>query len=323
VFTRCSALALAGLVTVAGCSSDPAGPAPSPDAASTAPAGSVGTGSGDVLGQYLAALSTGDVATANSLRCAQGRLPDASLPTFEAATKGLRDALGGSFNVTGVQQVDPITLASLSGAKPDAQVAFALAGSAGNSSMIAVAVVTEDGQQRLCGEMQEGAPGVMDRVQKAEFTPVLAQVPSLSVGIPTDPSPGAVQAEDRALTDLSQLTGATEGYTRAWRLADGSGLRITALRAENFQGAITLARASLAASGLDAAEYLSGLPSGFVGVSEVADAWTWAHPASIGLRSDRAAGVVNDTAFVVEVSGVVAGKGHQQITDAVTSLDLG
>jgi hypothetical protein len=320
---RRTALVLAGLLAVAGCSSDPTGSGASSSAATTATSEGSASGGDGVLAQYLAALSAGDVATANSLRCTQGRLPDASLSTFDSAAKVVRDALGGSFTVKDVQQVDPITLGSLTGAKPDQQVAFALADGAGNSSMIAVAVVTEDGQQRLCGEMQEGAPGVMDRVQKAEFTPVLAQVPSLSVGIPTDPVPGAVQAEDRELTDLSQLTGATEGYTRAWRLPDGSGLRITALRAANFQGAITLARASLAASGLDAAEYLIGLPSGFVGVSEVADAWTWVHPASVGLRSDRAAGVVNDTAFVVEVSGVAAGKGHQQVTDAVTSLDLG
>lgn len=321
-------LVACSVTLVGGCSSD--GPASSAtsftgvvgSSTSVAPSAASSTAMAAVL-QYLDALSKGDAASADALRCSQGRVPEASLSQLETAVAPLRAAVGGTFTATSLQVVEPITLASLSGDKPDAQVAFGLATDTGSSSLVAVAVVTEDGQPRLCGSMQEGAPGVMNSVDAAEFTPVLAQVPNLSVGIPAEPIPGAKQLEDRAMTDLSSVPGASEGHTRAWGLPDGSGLRITALRAENFEGAIGLARASLGASGLDAAEFMADLPSGFKGVSEVADSWTWIHPASMGARNDVAAGVVNDVAFVVAVSGPAAGGTHQSLIDAITSLALG
>jgi len=321
VLVTCSAAVAAGCASDSTPAAGPTSTAISPTTPAAAGA-TPATATAAVL-QYLDALSKGDLSAADGLRCVEGRVPESSLSQLGTVTAPLKELVGGTFNATSLQVVDPITLASLSGDKPDVQVAFGLATESGSSSLLAVAVVTEDGQPRLCGSMQEGAPAVMNRVDAAEFTPVLAQVTNLSVGIPPDPIPGAKQLEDRAMTDLSSVPGATEGHTRAWGLPEAGGLRITALRSENFQGAIALARASLAASGLDAAEFLDDLPSGFKGISEVADSWTWVHPASLGDRNDVAAGVVNDVAFVVAVSGPAAGGDHQTLIDAVTALALG
>jgi hypothetical protein len=272
-----------------------------------------------VVTRYLAALDGGDLAAANALRCEKGRIPDETLALFESEVASVKAAAGGSLTLGQASIVEPITLGSLYGDRPDSQVAFSLQGPGAATSMLAVAVITENEQPVLCGAMQEGSPGVQSAVSAATITPSAAVLTDLSTVLPAEIVAGASQVDDGEITDLSQVPGATGGWTRAWAIP-GGGVRVTLFRTDSSSSAVTLAQQALQAPGLDSAEHLSELANGFQGVSAVAAPWTWVHPASIGTRVDTAAGVVGDVAVVVEVTGVKAGEGHAIITEAVGNL---
>lgn len=276
-----------------------------PTSSSSAPASTAPAIEGDaVVRAYVDALAAGDVAAANRLRCAAGRMPEASLDRFGTAASGLLQAAGGELSVGEVRVVDPITLADLSGQEPLQQVAFSLRTKiAGLTDMVSVAIVQEEGRAVLCGSMQEGAPAVQQQVASTAFPPFIGRLDDLRGSIPSLDATVATQLDDRRITELADVPGATDGWTRAWALKDGTGLRITAYRTAGSEVATQLARASLASAGLDAVEFLGDLHGGFVGVSVVSEAWTWAHPASIGLRNQLAAAVVGDIAMVVELTG--------------------
>ncbi|MBI4935438.1 MAG: hypothetical protein HY828_16275 [Actinobacteria bacterium] len=274
-----------------------------------------------VVTRYLAALDQGDLTAANALRCAEGRVPDGSLALFEAEVAAVKAAAGGRIEPQQVSIVEPITLGSLLGSRPDSQVAFSLATPDGPTSLLAVAVITQDGEPRLCGEMQEGSPGVQSAVSAATITPMAATIADLATALPAEIVTGAAQVDDAEVTDLSQVPGAIAGWTRAWSTADG-GLRVTLFRTDSSDAAVRLGKQLLTGPGLDSAEHLADLSNGFQGVSAVSSPWTWAHPASIGSRVDTAVGVAGDVAVVVEVAGVRAGQGHDTITQAATNLSF-
>jgi hypothetical protein len=274
-----------------------------------------------VVTRYLAALDQGDIAAANALRCTQGRVPDDTLSLFEAEVASVKAAAGGQIALLQASIVEPITLGSLYGARPDSQVAFSLATPDGPTSLLAVAIITEDGEPRLCGAMQEGSPGVQSAVSASTITPLPTTIADLATALPTEIVPGATQVDDTEVSDLSQVPGALAGWTRAWSVP-GGGVRVTLFRSDSGDSAMTLAKQILSGPGLDSAEHLADLPNGYQGVSAVATPWTWVHPASLGTRVDTAAGVVDDVTVVVEVTGVRAGAGHDVVTQAVTNLSF-
>ena len=299
-------------------SADSSTSAPSP---STSPTTSPTTAVVDdsIVTRYLTALDQGDLAAANALRCNQGRVPDDVMALFEAEVAAVKRAAGGSIALQQASIVEPITLGSLYGERPDSQVAFSLVTADGPSSLVAVAVITEDGEPRLCGSMLEGSPGVQSAVSAATFTPSAVTLTDLSTVLPAEIVLGATQVDDAEVTDLSKVPGAVGGWTRAWSVP-GGGVRVTLFRADTSDAAVTLAQQVLQAPGLDSAEHLADLPNGFQGVSAVSSPWTWMHPASLGTRVDTAAGVAGDVTVVVEVTGVHAGEGHDVVTQAVTNL---
>lgn len=320
--------ALLAVLGSAGCSSDggaasTSAPAVDTSAPSTSVASNGGAAAMAVVTSYVNALASGDSESANAMRCTAGRLADDAVGALDPAIAALARATGGQLVLGDVQLVDPVTLADLNGAKPEAQVAFALQTPAGPTSMIAVAVVRENGTLVLCGEMQEGAPAVQQQLAGATFPPFIGRLDTLESAIPTEIAGGARQVDDRRLTELTGVQGATDGWTRAWSLPDGTGVRITAYRTGGTDEATLVARASLAASGLDAVEFLGDLRGGFVGVSEVQDAWTWVHPASVGNRNQRAAAVVGDIAAVVEVTGVDVAAGTEQLNAILDRFGYG
>lgn len=272
-----------------------------------------------VVTRYLTALDQGDLAAANAMRCNQGRVPDDALEQFAAEVSSVKSAAGGSIALQQASIVEPITLGSLYGERPDSQVAFSLATPDGPTSLLAVAVITEDDEPRLCGSMQEGSPGVQSAISASTITPLAGPIADLSSALPAAIVPEAVQVDDAEVTDLSQVPGAVAGWTRAWSVP-GGGVRVTLFRADTSPAAITLAKQVLSGPGLESAEHLADLPNGFQGVSAVSAPWTWVHPASLGARVDTATGVVGDVTVVVEVTGVLAGAGHDVITEAVTNL---
>lgn len=317
-----------GAVLLVACSDDTTSSSGSVGAAVstdvTADAGAVGVEEipdDSVIGRYVAALDAGDTAMANALRCQSGRVPDENMELFAAEVAALKAALGGSIAIDQATIVDPITLGTLDGNRPDTQVAFSLITPDGPTSLVAVAVATENGSQVLCGEMQEGSPGVQSQVAAASIVPNEATVADLTDLLPSEIVPGATQVDDREMTDLAQVPGAVAGWTRAWSVP-GGGVRVTLFRTDSPDAAVTLASQALTTPGLDSAEHLADLPSGFQGVSAVSSPWTWVHPASVGGRVDTAAGVVGDVAVVVEATGVRAGDDHGVISQALVNLGL-
>ncbi|MFZ4720952.1 MAG: hypothetical protein ACOYMR_16115 [Ilumatobacteraceae bacterium] len=252
-----------------------------------------------------------------------GRLADGAVGSLDTALASLTRSTGGQLVLGSVQLVDPVTLADLNGAKPEAQVAFSLQTPSGPTSMIAVAVARENGSLVLCGEMQEGAPGVQGQIAGATFPPFIGRLDTLQAAIPTEVASGATQVDDRQLTDLGDVQGASDGWTRAWAMPDGTGVRITAYRTGGTEEATVVSRAALAAAGLDAVEYLGDLHGGFVGVTEVQDAWTWVHPASVGGLTQRASAVVGDIATVVEITGVDAAADTDQLNAILDRFGYG
>jgi hypothetical protein len=320
---RRAVVAVCGVLLI-GCSDD-GGAASTSDTGVTSSVVTSSTVAGatddSVVGRYVAALDAGDVATANSLRCDKGKVPDTLLQQFTAEAASVRGAAGGSLAIEEATLVDPVTLGSLYGERPDSQVAFSLATPSGPTSLVALAVITENGQQRVCGEMQEGSPGVQSAVQSATITPSASTIVDLSTALPAELVPGATQVDDSAVTDLAAVPGALAGWTRAWSIP-GGGVRVTLLRTDGPDAAMTLAKQALGSPGLDSAEQLADLANGFQGVSAVTLPWTWVHPASLGARTDTAVGVADDVTLVVEVTGVEAGKGHDTVHQAVAALQF-
>ena len=177
----------------------------------------------------------------------------------------VKEAAGGTLTLDQVSLVEPMTLGSLYGERPDSQIAFALATAEGPTSLIALAVITENDQPRLCGEMQEGSPGVQSQVAAAVITPSAATISDLSSALPAEIVPGATQVDDSEVTDLTQVPGALAGWTRAWAVP-GGGVRVTLFDTDSPDTATTLAAQFLQSPGLDSAEYLGDLPNGFQGV---------------------------------------------------------
>lgn len=318
---RFAAICAVGAVVLVACS-DGGSSGATPSSTSIAATSTTALVDDSIVNRYLAALDQGDLTAANALRCTEGRVPDSALSQFEAEVASVKAAAGGRIEPQQVSIVEPITLGSLLGTRPDSQVAFSLATPDGPTSLLAVAVITQDGEPRLCGEMQEGSPGVQSAVSASTVTPMAVTIPDLATALPDEIVAGATQVDDAEVTDLAQVPGALAGWTRAWSTTDG-GIRVTLFRTDSSDAAVRLGKQLLTGPGLDSAEHLAELPNGFQGVSAVSSSWTWAHPASIGSRIDTAVGVAGDVAVVVEVSGVRAGEGHDTITQAVTNLSFG
>ncbi len=275
-----------------------------------------------VVNLYVEALDSGDIAAANAMRCEKGRVPDSVIDRFRTEVDLLRTAAGGHLTTGTLKLIDPVTLGSLYGTRPDAQVAFSLLDPAGESSLVAVAVITEGGQQRLCGSMQEGSPGVQADIAASTIVWNEGPVGSLATALPAELLPGSTQVDDAPVGDLSQIPGALDSWSRAWSTPDAGGLRVTLFRMGSSDAALTLAKQILQTPGLDTAEQITGLPKGYQGVSVATSAWTWVQPASLGLRTDRAAGVVGDVAVVVELTGEHAGTDHATLAEVVQAIEL-
>ena len=168
---RSAGLALC-VAVLAACSSNDESSSPSTTAAAASSTSTISVTTpavvdDSVITRYLAALDGGDIAAANALRCEKGRIPDDTLALFESEVASVKAAAGGSLTLGQASIVDPITLGSLYGERPDSQVAFSLQDADGETSMLAVAVITENDQPVLCGAMQEGSPGVQSAVSAA------------------------------------------------------------------------------------------------------------------------------------------------------------
>jgi len=276
----------------------------------------------DVLRQYVADLDKADYAAANELRCVKGRIPSSLLDQFGSEVARVRTAAGGSLKVADVTSVSPVTLASLDGSSPVAQLRYTLTTAAGASTAIELAVIVEGGAPKLCGALQVPAVATQGSLAEKKITPVAATLAGLSSAIPATVLPGYVEADDRAVADLTAIPGATEGWTRVWNTPDHSGLRVTLFRTASAAAGDTLAHRLLAAPGLDSAEMIDGLDHGFVGVSVVASAWTWVQPASVGLRVDRAVAEVGNVVVSVELGGVDVKDGHRVLQQVAKALSF-
>ncbi len=316
---------LVGVVLLAACSSGGSGTGNTSTVASSIVESSTTAATREippVVNRYIEALDSGDIAAANAMRCEKGRVPDSVIDRFRTEVDLVRTAAGGHLVIGTLKLIDPVTLGSLYGSRPDAQVAFSLLDPAGESSLVAVAVITEGGQQRLCGNMQEGSPGVQAAIAASTIVWNEGTVGSLATALPTELLPGSTQVDDAAVGDVSQIPGALDSWSRAWSTADAGGLRVTLFRMGSSDAALTLAKQILQTPGLDTAEQITNLPKGYQGVSVVTSAWTWVQPASLGLRTDRAAGVVGDVAVVVELTGEQAGSDHSTLAQVVQAIEL-
>jgi hypothetical protein len=275
----------------------------------------------DVLRQYVGDLDRGDYTAAVQLRCLKGQVPSSLLGQFGTEVARVRTAAGGSLTLKDITPVSPVTLASLDGSTPVSQLRYTFDTSSGTSTAVEVAVIVEGGTPKLCGTLQ--VPAVAAQGSLAERTLVSASgtITTLATALPATVLPGYAEADDRAVTDLSAIPGATEGWTRVWNTSDHHGLRVSLFRTASAADANTLAHRLLAVPGLDSAEMVDQLDHQFLGVSVVGSAWTWVQPASYGPRVDRAVQVVGTVVVSVELGGLDTKDGHallQQVASALT-----
>ncbi len=274
----------------------------------------------DVLRKYVADLDKGDIAAANQLRCTKGRVPANLLDQWGSEVARVRTAAGGSLAVASVAGVSPVTLASLDGNAPAGQLSYTISTPSGPSTPIELAVISEGGALVLCGAMQTPAVPTQRVLAQAVIAGQPGTITTLATALPATVLAGYVEADERAVADLTGIPGATEGWTRVWNTPGLAGLRVSLFRTAGRSDSDTLAHRLLASPGLDSAATIDNLDNGFVGVSVVASAWTWVQPASIGLRVDRAVAVVGDVVVSVELGGVDVKDGHRLLQQVATAL---
>ena len=122
-----------------------------------------GSGSFDVLDDYVEHVNAKDVDGAMELRCSDGRVETADWEQLLNEIGRLEASAGQPFEVVDLAEVHDARLLPIAG-KPLREIRFRLHTQDGNSRPIHVVTVIEDGRERLCGYSVEESFHVRDRL---------------------------------------------------------------------------------------------------------------------------------------------------------------
>jgi hypothetical protein len=268
-----------------------------------------------VIRQYLAALEAADFDGAMALRCTASQVDPTLKPLFLADVARIRTDAGGELRVQDLNELQPVRLVDhRNGAAYQHEFRLRLRVGHEASSPIHVGTVIEGGLPKVCGWSVEESFAVRDQLA----TETLAANP-LHVDDFRDLVKKATAAMRGTVLDDASTKGSDgsglEGWTAGWRTGSYGGGRLTIVRYDTPDSALTHANDIINGLAADSTSTfaVSSLPNGqalrYTGL-----AWTGVQPSDLGTQIDTAVTVYDDAVVWMTASGLEPGESHSKLT---------
>jgi hypothetical protein len=289
--TRARAAALLVLLTLSACtSSAPLNGGRASDDAAT------------VVRGYVDAIKREDFAAATALRCSAAR-PQIDQARYKADFQGMSAYLGTiqSVAVSTVTGSKIVPIAELPGR---IDVSFRLTTSKGEHEPLIGVTGIEGGKRVLCGwGTSEGSDLFPSDVAIINAAQTTKSSPRDLVAV--RPPPGGKPYEDAAIPQDPNDAGQVEGWTRAWRLGDFGGVRISAVRYVGSDSALQSATAQLRRlQGIGAGSFTIPGAKGAIGIRAVTYSDLWLQDGRTPPFIDEVYAVFGSTLINVGVSNI-------------------
>lgn len=254
--------------------------------------------------RYVELLDAGDFIGANALRCSEARVRDAKADQFMNEIDRIRQSTGVPLEVAElVEVVDGTVDLTEDDSDVSREMEFRLRTAAGTSSLVRVALVEEDGQERICDSIPDVSITLSRQLTEA---PIVAD--PTSVGDARDLVERVEEAFTDRATKVDECPSPTservlEGWCTSWPTGDFGGVTVTVHRFADSTSAEAAAadllsnRAGVATATFD----IDTLPEA-IALRHLASSWTFLQPADVGDHIDIVIAVFDDTVVFIGVS---------------------
>lgn len=260
-------------------------------------------------------------------RCASAQVPSSdkdAKESFLSDVRRVKAAAGGELTVYDIIEVHPVRLGNPQGVPYEHEYRVRLATSTGPSDALEVGTVTENGAPKMCSWSVEESFEVRDQLatetimaSAVHVDDVRSVVEQVATGV------GGDIQDSSAMTVQSDFAG-VEGWSSGWRTGSYGGGRITVIRYDNADAALSHAKAIIDQVAPDATTTFTmpELPDAqalrYTGL-----AWTGIQTADLAGQIDVAVVVYDDVVVWMTASGLDPSEDHSKliaIAEAVHSI---
>lgn len=279
-----------------------------------------------VVERYVDLLDAGDFEGANALRCSGARIADADAEQFMNEIDRIRQSAGVPLEAVELGEVVGGTFEAADGSDVIREVRFRLRTTAGTSSPVHVAIVEENGQERLCGSTADVSVALGRQLLQA---PVVASPTGLG------DVRGLVERVEATFAGAAANGGVcpaptsepvVESWCTSWRTGGFGGVTVAVHRFADSTSAAVAASDRFQNRAHEATEIfdIAALPDA-VALRHLASGWTLLQPADLGDQMDAVIAVFDDTVVFIGVSPTAASDDFAAVTEVAefVAADVG